>query len=57
MLSLYLKQYARGQLKVTFIRKIHGDIWQLHRDIKKFVEEKEGMKIASQVSFVQENSK
>lgn len=49
MLALYLKHDDRGQLKITSIKRIHGDIWKLHDEVKSHVQEMIGRKIASQV--------
>uniref|UniRef100_A0A1A9VQA0 Large ribosomal subunit protein mL49 n=1 Tax=Glossina austeni TaxID=7395 RepID=A0A1A9VQA0_GLOAU len=38
MLPVYLKQTFRGQRRVTVIRRIQGNLWELEREIRELVE-------------------
>lgn len=49
MQPVYLYRSPRGIKKVTEITKIQGNIWALEHDIKKYVEECTGRKIATQI--------
>jgi len=49
MQPVYLTRNPRGTKRITKITKIQGDIWTLERDMKRFIEECTGRKIASQI--------
>ncbi|KAL0266925.1 UNVERIFIED_CONTAM: hypothetical protein PYX00_009334 [Menopon gallinae] len=49
MLPVHLDQYMRGQVKVTKIKRIRGDIWKFHDELKEHLETTEGKIINSQV--------
>jgi len=49
MQPVYLESTYRGMRKITKISKIQGDIWTLESDLKKYIEERTGTKIASQI--------
>ncbi|XP_036139774.1 probable 39S ribosomal protein L49, mitochondrial isoform X2 [Monomorium pharaonis] len=49
MQPVYLNRNPRGTKKITKISKIQGDIWALERDMKQYIEEQTGKKIASQI--------
>ena len=36
--------------KLTYIRKIQGDIWKLEADLKKFVEGEKNKRLASRIN-------
>lgn len=52
MQPVYLQLTFRGMRKVTHLRRIQGDIWMLETELKKYVEEKCGKRIGSQVHEV-----
>ncbi|XP_012227385.1 large ribosomal subunit protein mL49 [Linepithema humile] len=49
MQPVYLRITHRGTKRYTKIGKIQGDIWALERDLKKYLEERTGVKTASQI--------
>lgn len=49
MLPVYLDNFLRGEVKVTKVKHIRGDIWKFHDDLKKYLEETEGKLIRSQI--------
>lgn len=48
-LPIYLKLSHRNTRKLTQVRKIQGDIWQLASELKEYLEEKMERKVATQV--------
>ncbi|KAK2580327.1 hypothetical protein KPH14_001225 [Odynerus spinipes] len=50
MKPVYLERSFRGMRRVTYIRKIQGDIWKFEEELKKYVEEKVGKRIGSRVN-------
>lgn len=49
MQPVYLERSYRGMRKITKINKIQGDIWALDRDLKKYLEERTGVKTTSRI--------
>lgn len=49
MQPVYLIRSPRGIKRVTKVTKIQGNIWALERDVKRYIEECTGKKIASQI--------
>lgn len=50
MMPVYLKQTHRGLRKITVIRRIDGDIWELHDDLKRIVERSTNKEIVTRVN-------
>lgn len=49
MQPVYLNRNPRGTKRITEIAKIQGDIYALERDVKQYIEEYTGKKVASQI--------
>ncbi|KAK9512351.1 hypothetical protein O3M35_000796 [Rhynocoris fuscipes] len=49
MLPIYLNTSKRGQRKLTIIRLIRGNIWLLHDELKKYIEDNSGKEIGIKV--------
>lgn len=52
MHSVYLRRTYRGMRRITSIRRIQGDIWALEFELKKYLEEKNGKRLGSQIHEV-----
>ncbi|KOC62315.1 putative 39S ribosomal protein L49, mitochondrial [Habropoda laboriosa] len=50
MQPVYLHIFHRGMRRTTVIRKIHGDIWALESDLKKYIEKCEKKPIGVRVN-------
>ncbi|XP_067012079.2 large ribosomal subunit protein mL49 [Anabrus simplex] len=49
MLPVYLDLSYRGMRKITKLKRIHGDIWALEKELKDYLEEKNQKIVTSQV--------
>lgn len=50
MIPVYLKQTHRALRKITIIKRIDGDIWKLHDELKHLVEESTEKEILTRVN-------
>jgi len=50
MQPVYLYRNPRGTKRVTEITRIQGNIWILEQDMKQYVQERTGHRIASQIN-------
>lgn len=50
MIPVYLELSQRNQRKLTYVRKIKGDIWLLHQELKDFLQKESVALIRSQVN-------
>uniref|UniRef100_A0A336LTM0 Large ribosomal subunit protein mL49 n=1 Tax=Culicoides sonorensis TaxID=179676 RepID=A0A336LTM0_CULSO len=50
MIPVYLKHTHRGLRKLTMVKRVDGDIWQLNKELKDFVEKKTGKEILTRVN-------
>lgn len=49
MLPIYLHIGERGMKRVTMIRRVHGDMWNLAADVKNYLEKINGKKIYTKI--------
>lgn len=52
MYPLYLKIQGRGQIKTTKLKRIQGDIWALHDDLKVYLEKRSKKYVHMQIQEV-----
>lgn len=52
MYPLYLKIQGRGERKTTKLKRIQGDIWALHDDLKKYLEDRSKKYVYLQIQEV-----
>lgn len=50
MLPIYLRKTYRGLRQVTILKRIDGDIWQLEKHLKSYIENSIGKKILTRVN-------
>lgn len=50
MMPVYMRIQLRGQRRHTFVKKIKGDIWLLHAELKEFLQKQQIAPIRSQVN-------
>lgn len=49
MMPVYLKSGFRNQRRLTYVRKIKGDIWLLHEELTEFLKNETFLPLRSQV--------
>ncbi|XP_012264333.2 probable 39S ribosomal protein L49, mitochondrial [Athalia rosae] len=52
MQPVYIARTHRGMRRITELHKIQGDIWTLEADLKKYLEEQSGKRVATQIHEV-----
>ncbi|KAI4465389.1 mitochondrial 39s ribosomal protein l49 [Holotrichia oblita] len=50
MIPVYLKTSHRGTKRLTYVKKIQGDIWQMEKELLQFLQEEQVRPIRSQVN-------
>lgn len=50
MMPVYLKATHRGLRKLTIVKRIDGDIWKLHDELKRLVEESAKKEVLTRVN-------
>lgn len=50
MIPVYMKTYRRNQKRLTYLKKIKGDIWLLHKELYDFLQKESVKLIRSQVN-------
>lgn len=50
MIPVYLHLTYRGQRRITKLRNIHGDIWQLEKELHAVIQKKIGKNIATRIN-------
>lgn len=50
MMPVYLRETHRGLRKITVVRRVDGDIWELHNDLKRLVETSTNKEVLTRVN-------
>ncbi|XP_017775625.1 PREDICTED: probable 39S ribosomal protein L49, mitochondrial [Nicrophorus vespilloides] len=50
MMPVYMKTSYRGMRRLTYLKKVQGDIWMLEKDLKEFLQKEQLKPIQAQVN-------